>query len=286
EERYSRAVKNMEFDRQLGPYTLMEYRNWRQLSSFLTKDIIEKFEPIGGEITVACESRLVDDFPKSAMERALHEQSMTSKFRRSDVKSVQKGCYFTPIPRIVKHKGISGQELTSLNLDKTHLLERLLAAECGGNEDRLLGELQFAFVAFLMGQSLEAFLQWKSLVSLLLGCSEAPFRTRTQLFTKFIKAIYYQLRYGFQKEHKGNSGMESTPLLDDSWFSDDSFLYRLCKDFFSLVDDTPVVDGDLLTWTRKLKELLENTLGWSFQNRNYADGLPYEEDDESAAKAS
>lgn len=66
----------------------------------------------------------------------------------------------------------------------------------------LLGELQFAFVAFLvsaecllinlfivsitcyyqvvnvfkhmqMGQSLEAFLQWKALVNLLFGCTEA-----------------------------------------------------------------------------------------------------------------
>lgn len=77
--------------------------------------------------------------------------------------------------------------------------------EYDGVEDRLLGELQFAFIAFLvcrivyytshrinvcryvslstcidddwslsqMGQSLDGFLQWKSLVSLLLGCTEA-----------------------------------------------------------------------------------------------------------------
>ncbi|XP_045828703.1 uncharacterized protein LOC123920483 isoform X2 [Trifolium pratense] len=54
-----------------------------------------------------------------------------------------------------------------------------------------------------MGQSLEAFLQWKSLDSLLFGCTEAPFHKRTRLFT---------------------------------------------KDFFSLVLDGSVVDGDILKW--------------------------------------
>lgn len=81
---------------------------------------------------------------------------------------------------------------------QTQLLESLLIKEYGGSEDSLLGELQFAFISFLvctrknrhfpifnfvwyllhwiilqMGQSLEAFLQWKSLVSLLFGCTEA-----------------------------------------------------------------------------------------------------------------
>ncbi|GAB2288941.1 hypothetical protein Dimus_023247 [Dionaea muscipula] len=281
EGRYSRAVRSMEFDRQLGPYTLREYGDWKRLSSYVTKVIIEKIEPIGGEITVACDSRLVDDIPKTAMERAMIEQLKTSKTRRSIENSEAKGCYFTPIPRVIKQKGITGQELSSLNLDKTHLLESLLMTEYGGNEDRLLGELQFAYIAFLMGQSLEAFLQWKSLISLLFGCTEAPLHTRSLFFTKFIKVLYYQLRYGFQRDHKEKSRNESLVLLDDSWLKDDSFLHHLCKDFFSLVNEASVVDGHLLTWTRKLKELLENSFGWNFQ-RNYADGLPYEEDDEFA----
>ncbi|CAJ2653167.1 unnamed protein product [Trifolium pratense] len=94
---------------------------------------------------------------------------------------------------------------TSLNHDMTQLqlLETLRAKDYGGSEELLLGELQFAFIAFLMGQLLEAFLQWKSLDSLLFGCTVAPFHKRTQLFT---------------------------------------------KDFFSLVLDGSVVDGDILKW--------------------------------------
>lgn len=283
EERYCQAVKKLEFDQQLGPYALSQYGHWKRLSNYITKSTIERIEPIGGEITIACESTIVESIPKTAMEKALAEQLKTSKFATSFNKSERRGCYYTSIPRLMKCKGICGQELTSLNLDKTQLLESLLVQEFGGDEDLLLGELQFSFIAFLMGQSLEGFLQWKSLVSLLFGCLEAPFHTRSRLFTKFIKVIYYQLKHGLEKDRSDASDSEKgvTTLLDDSWLSADSFLHHLCKDFFSVVQDASVVDGDLLSWTRKLQELLEKVLGWDLK-RSVGDGIYFEEDDEFA----
>ncbi|XP_050262632.1 uncharacterized protein LOC126707076 isoform X3 [Quercus robur] len=284
EERYCQAVKSLEFDRQLGPYNLSQYGDWKHLSNYITKSIIERIEPIGGEITVACESGIVTNAPKTTMEKALDEQMKSSKFLTSLDNPQSRRCYYTSIPRVIKQKGIHGQELTSLNIDKTQLLESLLTKDYGGSEDVLLGELQFAFIAFLMGQSLEGFLQWKALVNLLFGCIEAPFRTRTQLFTKFIKVIYYQLKFGLEKDHTNTSGAATgvSALLDDSWLSADSFLHHLCKDFFSLMLDASSVDGHLLSWTRKLKELLENNLGWEFQLNSAGDGIYFEEDDEFA----
>ncbi|XP_058748101.1 uncharacterized protein LOC131620930 [Vicia villosa] len=279
DERYSHAVRNMEFDRQLGPYNLSHCEDWKRLSNFITKSIINRLEPYGGEISVECENDVFRNTHKTPMEEALDKKLNIGNSGTSVGKFQRKGCYYTSIPRVVKCKGISGQELTSLNLDKTHLLETLLASSYGGSEDLLLGELQFAFIAFLMGQSLEAFFQWKSLVSLLFGCTEAPFHTRTRLFTKFIKVIYYQLKYGLQKDRKDDTG---PPLLDDSWLSTDSFLHHLCKDFFSLMLDGSVVDGDLLKWTRKFKDLLESNLGWEFQQSSAVDGLYFDENDEFA----
>ncbi|KAE9449497.1 hypothetical protein C3L33_18602, partial [Rhododendron williamsianum] len=337
EERYSQAVKSLEFDRELGPYTLGQYGNWKRLSNYISKNTVERIEPIGGEITVASESEIVGNIPITSAEKALAEQLRNYKFSRSVKNPQRKGCYYTPIPRVIKQKGIHGQDLTCLNLDKTQLLENILMKDYGGCDDLILGELQFAFIAFLvhllillrtvraylasvilqMGQSLEAFFQWKSLVSLFLGCTEAPLHTRTQLFTKFIKVLYYQLKYGFQKEHTDTGGAEkgALRLLDESWLSADSFLHHLCKDFFLLVLEATVIDGDLLSWvynkdimtllnsvpemtfnpvhgsyrtifpfsqTRKFKELLEHTLGWDFQQKSAVDGMYCEEDDEYA----
>lgn len=82
----------------------------------------------------------------------------------------------------------------------------------GDAEDLLLGELQFAFIAFMvlsagvhslvylyytllkfssiqMGQSLEAFLQWKALVSLLFSCTEAVSADISSFEMKFMKYI-------------------------------------------------------------------------------------------------
>lgn len=80
-------------------------------------------EPIGGEITVACESSLVGNIPKTTMEVALAEQLKNSKFHREAESSENKGCYYTPVPWVIKQKGISGAELTSVNLDKVNCRE-------------------------------------------------------------------------------------------------------------------------------------------------------------------
>ncbi|KAH0462967.1 hypothetical protein IEQ34_007549 [Dendrobium chrysotoxum] len=254
--RYSEMVKQMEFDQHLGPYPLDHYGNWKHLSCYISESTISRIEPIGAEISIAHESVLFDQGQKSEMEKRWLDQLKNSSFSECSLeKNVKRRCFYTTIPKIVKSKNITSEELTALNLDKTKLLENILMTNFGGEEDLLLGELQFSFIAFMMGQSLEAFMQWKDL----------PLRTRSQLFTKFIRVIYFQLKHGFHKEQKGNIVDKGLSLfLDDDWFSKDIFLYRLCMEFFPLVLNAEVIDGDLLSWTKKLKKFLETTLGWDF----------------------
>ena len=55
----------------------------------------------------------------------------------------------------VRAPGVQGAALTALNLDKTAALEQALGGLGDASGQQLLGELQFAYVAFLCGQSLE-----------------------------------------------------------------------------------------------------------------------------------
>ena len=64
-------------------------------------------------------------------------------------------CHYTRVPTQLVPPGVSGAALTSLNLDKSSLLEVLVSDGYGGRQQELLGELQWAFIAFLCGQSLE-----------------------------------------------------------------------------------------------------------------------------------
>ncbi|KAK7856239.1 hypothetical protein CFP56_024474, partial [Quercus suber] len=81
--------------------------------------------------------------------------------------------------------------------------------------------------------------------------------------------IYYQLKFGLEKDHTNTSGAATgvSALLDDSWLSANSFLHHLCK-------------------MRKLKELLENNLGWEFQLTSAIDRIYFEEDDEKKRRKS
>ncbi|PNY01472.1 protein AAR2, partial [Trifolium pratense] len=78
-------------------------------------------EPIGGEISVDCENDMFRNTPKTSMEEALDKQLKIGNSATSVGTTQRKGCYYTSIPRVVKHKGIAAQELTSLNHDKVCL---------------------------------------------------------------------------------------------------------------------------------------------------------------------
>ena len=53
-----------------------------------------------------------------------------------------------------------------------------------GKLEGLLGEMQFAFIAFVFGQSLQGYAQWKALVLLVLGCESAALHTAQSFFVE------------------------------------------------------------------------------------------------------
>ena len=59
------------------------------------------------------------------MKKALDEQMKSSKFLTAVDNSQSRRCYYTSIPCVIKQKGIHGQELTSLNIDKVRDLRDL-----------------------------------------------------------------------------------------------------------------------------------------------------------------
>ncbi len=54
----------------------------------------------------------------------------------------------------------------------------------------VLGELQFAFICFLMGQSFDGFEQWKQLIAVLCSCEEAM-QKYPDLFYNFLGIYLY-----------------------------------------------------------------------------------------------
>ncbi len=51
--------------------------------------------------------------------------------------------------------GLSPEDLTRLNMDKSALLQQLLRADYSSQTRLFLGELQFSFITFVLGHSLQ-----------------------------------------------------------------------------------------------------------------------------------
>lgn len=100
--------------------------------------------------------------------------------------------FFSAVPRCRKTKGSSPVETTRLHMDRSAQLEEMISKEYKGSELGILGELQIAYIAFLLGQNYDGFEQWKVLLLLLCGC-ESAVTSRPELFAELLRSFFAQL---------------------------------------------------------------------------------------------
>lgn len=63
--------------------------------------------------------------------------------------------------------------------------------------DEVLGELQFSFVCFLVGQHYDSFEHWKRLTSLLCECGEGAVKENEGLYLTLLGDMHFQVRMAF-----------------------------------------------------------------------------------------
>jgi len=100
--------------------------------------------------------------------------------------------FFSSVPRSRKMKGASPEDTTRMHMDRTGQLEDMISKEYKGNELGILGELQLAYIAFLLGQNYDGFEQWKALLLLLCSC-EGAVNSRPSLFAELLRSFFAQL---------------------------------------------------------------------------------------------
>lgn len=281
--RLAAAVRSFQFDQCLAPYDFNSYAAWRRLAGHITPEVLEAVQPVGGCISVLAEADPVAGRAPTPAERALDQQ--LGRRAAARVERVQQGggggdavqaherapaapaapaaphagrCFYTPLPRLVKGGGLTPAQLTAMNLDKSPALEALLAQHYGGSADRLLGEFEFAFLAFLLAHSLEGFSQWGAFLRLLLGCEDAALGERSSFFADLLRVLTAQLGSGLGPEGGGSDG---------GWLAEelqgDSFLRRATTGWLGMLQEerarAPV---ELLEAAGALGALLGRSLGW------------------------
>ena len=98
--------------------------------------------------------------------------------------------FFIDIPKhYIKHKS-TPKELTESNFDKTMLLKEKMGSI--GFED-VLGELQYSFIGFVVGNDADCMEQWEKLVNILCNVSTI-IKENSNQYSKFILVLRKQLK--------------------------------------------------------------------------------------------
>ena len=199
-----------------------------------------------------------------------------------DYKEAYGNVFFTDIPIRKLIHGYSEKQVTISNFDKSTILQEL-SKKISFNQtgstlqfyQLLLGEWQFAFILFYLGQNYEGFEQWKKIVYLLSNCEEA-ISSHKDLFMNFIPVLYEQLDQlpidffddqtpggTYFEPHKRGSKVSS--IRDNFIFDSLNTFYEICM---SEPTDGRKVSKKIKARVSKLKSLMEEKFNIDISTEN------------------
>lgn len=284
EARFADGVRHFDFDSNLGPYPMELSSQWSELTRHASERLVSKIEPVAKVVrskraeydvqpsqgkdrdedpTPQSFDELDDgsgtqDQQKQQKQKSAHQDEQQEPMqvqRQGGAEGILEsnadcggGLFFSTVPRCRKAVGASAAETTRLHMERSHQLEEMITREYNGDEMSILGELQLAYVAFLLGQNCDGFDQWRALLQLLCGC-EAAVQTRPELFTELLRVFFAQL-----------SQAPSDLFGDD--LTSGNFM-GTCAISMLEICDTPSSPPRLRKRCGKLRELVEQKFGIS-----------------------
>uniref|UniRef100_A0A3P8SG91 Protein AAR2 homolog n=1 Tax=Amphiprion percula TaxID=161767 RepID=A0A3P8SG91_AMPPE len=257
EEEVSRIRATLrELDPYLGPYPYEVMRKWVSLTDRLSEEVANSLQPLSGRICAFADVVPEIDYrhTKDRAEQPRNDtacQSMREGLDRLPRMKQREGTEvrFSKIPKKTYPDGATPAQITQCSMDLSYALETVLEKNHKQQPLNLLGELQFAFVCFLIGNVYEGFEHWKSLLTLLCRSEEAM-QKHKELYLGLIAVLYHQLG-------------EIPPDFFVDIVSQNNFLTSTLQDFFQFASG-PCVDGTLRKRAEKFKAHLTKKFRWDF----------------------
>ncbi|XP_057686173.1 protein AAR2 homolog [Corythoichthys intestinalis] len=245
-----------DLDPYLGPYPYEVMRKWVSLSDRLSEEVAINLQPLSGRVRAYSDVVPETEFrhTKDRAEQPRNDtacQTMREGLDRLPKMKEREGTQlrFSAIPEKTYPPGATPAQITQCSLDFTYALETVLDQNHQQKPLNLLGELQFAFVCFLIGNVYEAFEHWKRLLSLLCR-AEAAMQKHKELYLGLIAVLYHQLG-------------EIPPDFFVDIVSQNNFLTSTLQDFFQFASG-PGVDAVLRKRAEKFKAYLTKKFNWDF----------------------
>ncbi|XP_071571650.1 protein AAR2 homolog [Temnothorax nylanderi] len=260
EETVQRLRDNIkELDRYLGPYPYEISKPWAKLTNGITASLVTRCSPLCGYVRSALELEHCSDASRPRGRESESKRKRSSRLTEED-KEEQLLPDLKPRPgtelRLTempdKHypDDATPSEITRHSLDTSYVLDTTLKKLREPVE--IIGEMQLTFVCFLAGQSLDAFEQWKKLVSLICGADNAIPQYRS-IYMEFLQALEVELSYVPEE------------VLCDIVASNNFVYHSLCK-LFGNIESNSEVDGRLKSYAKRLQGRLTAKFLWDFSN--------------------
>lgn len=180
----------------LAIYDYEHLGRWKNLTNLLSEEALKFFSPDCGIIRSAVEYKSLTNNERQK------GRTSDSSIRNVKIRRVEDEEMYLPqmevindaIPKYSKlperYNKNSPSATTINNIDTINLIETLLDEI--SSENRLLEEIQFCFIMYLCGLSVESLAHWRQIISLI--CNSEKAVEKYQCFYKqFIKVIQYQI---------------------------------------------------------------------------------------------
>lgn len=185
-----------ELDPFLGAYPYEHFKKWVSLTNQITHDLVLRVQPQCGKIASAAQL-VPDEVTRTTSDRAKLKPREEGSSAEDNLPRMhtQPGTAlrFSSIPKKKYPPGATPAEITKHSMDHSFLLTSLINSNYANEPMQLLGEIQIAFVCFLIGQVYDAFEQWKQLISLLCSCEDA-IADYEPMYVSFIQMLHFQLK--------------------------------------------------------------------------------------------
>ncbi|CAD5218550.1 unnamed protein product [Bursaphelenchus okinawaensis] len=237
------------YDDCLACYPYPQLKEWQSITSHISKEVFERLRPANklGKISEQLEFETKEH--KEQQKQGTSEGISTvnkdqpTRLRFKDdaglpVFEYKPGgrIFFTELA-----ENVAGQKTTKTRLER--VLQKI-------DYKQLLGEVQYAYVIFLIGQSYVGLDQWKRLLHLLADCSK-DIPKAPALFEEFIVLFYFQIK-----------------LIQNDFFEDlftgDNFLKTVIPMLFANIYDSDHASAVLKKRSQQLKAFCEKKFNRSF----------------------
>ncbi|XP_014482230.1 PREDICTED: protein AAR2 homolog [Dinoponera quadriceps] len=261
EETVRRLKDNLkELDRYLGPYPYEIWKQWSELTSKINVTLMERCSPLCGYVRSALELEHCSDASRprggeSEAKRPRRSGKLTAEDKEEELLPDLKPkpgteLRLTEIPDKRYPDDATPSEITRHSLDSSYTLSATLRKLREPVE--IIGEMQLTFICFLAGQSLDAFEQWKKLVTLICDADRAIPQYRS-VYIEFLQALEVELSYVPEE------------ILCDIVASN-NFVYQKLYKLFGNIESNADVDGRLKSYAKRLQERLTAKFLWDFSN--------------------